>query len=104
MPSRDVALRFLIVLTVAGSIALIAGVYEVDRREKSSSETVAANLRNLDQRVELLADQVRILSVQVVSHLNASERQGQALGKQVQALELRLNELEQKASASPRSR
>ena len=51
MPSRDVVLRFLVVLTVAGSIALIAGVYEVDRREKSSSETVAVNLRNLDERV-----------------------------------------------------
>jgi hypothetical protein len=104
MPSRDVVLRFLVVLTVAGSIALIAGVYEVDRREKSSSETVAVNLRNLDERVELLADQVRRLSAQFVSQLNASERQGQALGSQVQALELRLNELEQKASASPRSR
>jgi hypothetical protein len=89
---------------VAGSIALIAAVYEVGRREKSSSETVAVNLRNLDERVELLADQVRRLSAQFVSHLNASERQGQALGNQVQALELRLNELEQKASASPRAR
>jgi hypothetical protein len=74
MPSRDVVLRFLVVLTVAGSIARIAGVYEVDRREKSSSETVAVNLRNLDERVELLADQVRRLSAQFLSHLNARER------------------------------
>jgi hypothetical protein len=103
MLSRDVAFRSLIVLTVAGSIALIAGIYEVDRREKSTSDTVAANLRELGQRVELLADQIRILNGQFMSQLNASERQVQALGHQMQGLELRLKELEdQKASAPPR--
>src|SRR5689334_1488474 len=86
--TRDVAFRSLLVLAVAGSIALIAGVFEVDRREKSTSDTVAANLRELGQRVELLGDQVRILSSQFTSQLNASERQVQVLGNQMQALEL----------------
>jgi hypothetical protein len=92
--TRDVAFRSLLVLAVAGSIALIAGVFEVDRREKSTSDTVAANLRELGQRVELLGDQVRILSSQFTSQLNASERQVQVLGNQMQALELRLKQLE----------
>jgi hypothetical protein len=103
MLSRDVAFRSLIVLTVASSIALIAGIYEVDRREKSTSDTVAANLRELGQRVELLADQFRILNGQFMSQLNASERQVQVLGHQMRGLELRLKELEdKKASAPPR--
>ena len=103
MLSRDVAFRSLIVLTVASSIALIAGIYEVDRREKSTSDTVAANLSELGQRVELLADQFRILNGQFMSQLSASERQVQVLGHQMQGLELRLKELEdQKASAPPR--
>jgi hypothetical protein len=92
--TRDVAFRSLLVLAVAGSIALIAGIYEVDRREKSTSDTVAANLRELGQRVELLGDHVRILSSQFISQLNASERQVQVLGNQMQALELRLKQLE----------
>ena len=92
--TRDVAFRSLIVLALAGSIALIAGIYEVDRREKSTSDTVAANLRELGQRVELLTDQVRILNGQFTNQLNASERQVQVLGHQMQALELRLKQLE----------
>jgi hypothetical protein len=48
--TRDVAFRSLLVLAVVGSIALIAGIYEIDRREKSTSDTVAANLRELGQR------------------------------------------------------
>ena len=104
MLSRDVAFRSLIVLVTAGSIALIVGIYEVDRREKSTSDTVSANLAELGQRVELLGDQVRILKGQFMSQFSASERQVQVLGQQLQALELRLNELEdQKASAPPRS-
>ena len=103
MLSRDVAFRSLIVLMVAGSIALITGIYEVDRREKSTSDTVSANLRELGQRVELLAYDLRILDGQFMSQLNASERHVQVLGQQMQALELRLKELEdQKASAPPR--
>ena len=92
--TRDVAFRSLIVLAVAGSIALIAGIYEVDRREKSTSDTVAANLRELGQQVELLANQLRILNGQFMSQLNATERQVQVLGDQTQALELRLKQLE----------
>ena len=90
--TRDVAFRSLIVLAVASSIALIAGIYEVDRREKSTSDTVAFNLRELGQRVELLADQLRILNSQFMSQLK--ERQVQVLGHQMQALELRLKQLE----------
>ena len=92
--TRDVAFRSLLVLAVAGCIAVIAGIYEVDRREKSTSDTVAANLRDLGERVELLADQLRILNGQFMSQLNASERQVQVLGHQMQALELRLKQLE----------
>jgi hypothetical protein len=92
--TKDVAFRSLIVLAVASSIALIAGIYEVDRREKSTSDTVAFNLRELGQRVELLADQLRILNSQFMSQLNASERQVQVLDYQMQVLELRLKQLE----------
>jgi hypothetical protein len=92
--TRDVAFRSLLVLGRRRFIALIAGIYEVDRREKSTSDTIAANLRELGQRVELLGDQVRILSSQLMSQLNASERQVQVLGNQMQALELRLKQLE----------
>ena len=99
--TRDVAFRSLIVLAVDGSIALIAGIYEVDRREKSTSDTVAFNLRELGQRAELLADQLRILNSQFMSQLNASERHVQVLDRQMQALELRLNQLEEQ-KAHPR--
>jgi hypothetical protein len=92
--TRDVAFRSLIVLAVASSIALIAGIYEVDRREKSTSDTVAFNLRELGCRVELLADELRILNSQFMSQLNASERQVQVLGHQMQALGFRLKQLE----------
>ena len=44
MPSGDVALRFSVVFAVAGFIIMAAGTYEIDRREKSSSETVTTNL------------------------------------------------------------
>jgi hypothetical protein len=55
---------------------------------------VAANLRELGQQVELLADHLRILNSQFMSQLNATERQVQVLGDQTQALELRLKQLE----------
>ena len=51
MHSGDVALRFSIVFAVAGFITMAAGVYEIDRREKSSAETVTANLTETEQRV-----------------------------------------------------
>jgi hypothetical protein len=50
MRSGEVALRISIVLSVAGFITLAAGLYEIDRREKSSSDTVAANLAEIEQR------------------------------------------------------
>src|SRR5260370_40361513 len=50
MRSGDVALRLSVVFAVAGSIALVASLYEIDRREKRSSETVTANLTEIEQR------------------------------------------------------
>jgi chromosome segregation ATPase len=97
MLSRDVAFRSLIVLMATGCIALIAGIYEVDRREKSTSDTVSGNLRELEHRVELLRDQLRISTGQS----SASERQVQVLGHQMQALELRLKDLEDQKSSAP---
>ncbi len=90
MRSGDVALRLLVVFSVAGFIALVASLYEVDRREKSSSGTAAANLIEIEQQVQVLGNQIRILSHQ----LGTSERQTQALSSQVQALDSRLKELE----------
>ena len=94
MRSGDVALRLSIIFGVAGSIALGAGLYEIDRREKSSSETVTANLIEIEQRVQVLSDQIRILIEQYTRQLIASDRQVQALSTQIQALESRLKELE----------
>jgi hypothetical protein len=71
MRSGDVALRLSIVFSVAGFIALAASLYEVDRREKSSSGTAAANLTEIERQVQLLSDQIRVLSNQS----GASERQ-----------------------------
>jgi flagellar biosynthesis chaperone FliJ len=80
----------LVVFSVAGFIALVASLYEVDRREKSSSGTTAANLIEVEQQVQVLGNQIRILSNQ----MGASERQTQALGSHIQALDARLKELE----------
>ena len=90
MRSGDVALRLSIVFSVAGFIALAASLYEVDRREKSNSGTAAVNLIEIEQQVQILSNQIRILSNQ----LGANERQAQLLGSQIQALDLRLKELE----------
>lgn len=91
MRSGDVALRLSIVFSVAGFLALAASLYEVDRRDKSSSETAAATLTDLEQQVQILGDQIRILSNQ----LDASERQTRTLGSQIQGLDLRLKQLEE---------
>jgi hypothetical protein len=72
----DVALRFSIVILIAVFIAMLAGLYEVDRREKSNSETV------------------RILSDQFAGQLAASERRVQVLMGQIEVLESRLKKLE----------
>ena len=98
MGSADMALRLSIALAVAGFIALLAGIYEIDRREKSSSETVSANIREIDQRVQMLSEQLRILSDQSSKQLSASERQARALGDQIQSLDARLKEIEDKLS------
>ena len=73
MRSGDVALRLSIVFSVAGFIALAASLYEVDRREKSNSATAAVNLIEIEQQVQVLNNQIRILSNQ----LGANERQAQ---------------------------
>jgi hypothetical protein len=87
MYSGDVALRFSIVFAVAGFIAIAAGIYEIDRREKSSSETVTANLSEIEQRVRIVSDQIRILNDQYTSQFNANKRE-------LRALDSRLNEIE----------
>ena len=94
MRSGDVALRLSAVFAVAGSIALVASLYEIDRREKSSSETVTANLTEIEQRVQDVSNQIRILNEQYTRQLIASEREVRALNTEIQALESRLQELE----------
>jgi peptidoglycan hydrolase CwlO-like protein len=98
MRSGDVALRLSIVFSLIGVIALLAGLYEIDRREKSSSETLAANVGEIEQRVQALANQVRVLSDQYTAQLSLTERQLQGLNNQIQALthqyESRLKKLE----------
>jgi cell division protein FtsB len=94
MPSAEVALRFSIVFAVVGFILIAAGIYEIDRREKSGSETQTANLTEIDRRVRILADQIRILNDQYTSQINTNERQLHSLQTQFQALESRLSDLE----------
>jgi cell division protein FtsB len=64
---------------VAGFITLAAGLYEIDRREKSTAGTAEANLAEIEQRVQTLADQIRILNDQYAMQLAANERRFQAL-------------------------
>ena len=45
--------------------ALAASVYEIDRREKSSTDTVTANLADLDQQVQLLSNRLRISAIKM---------------------------------------
>jgi septal ring factor EnvC (AmiA/AmiB activator) len=82
MRNGEVPLRLSIVLSVVGFIALAAALYEIDRREKSSSATGDRNLVEMEQRIETLSNQIHVLSGQ----LTTSERQIQAVGGQVQAL------------------
>ena len=94
MRNGDVALRFSIVFAVAGFVAFVASIYEIDRREKSTSETVRANLIAVEQRIQVLNDQIRILNEQYSSQLNATEHKLQALGAQIESIESRQKELE----------
>jgi cell division protein FtsB len=80
MRSGEVALRISIVLSVAGFITLAAGLYEIDRREKSSSDTVAANLAEIEQRVQILSNQIRLLNDQYTMQLTANERRAVGTG------------------------
>ena len=84
-------LRFAIFLAVLVFIALVASVYEVDRREKSSIDT---NLADLEQRVQILTDHVRIISNQYA----ANERRFQVLTNRIETLshqyDARLKEME----------
>jgi peptidoglycan hydrolase CwlO-like protein len=94
MPSADVALRFSAVFAVAGFIIMAASLFEIDRREKSSSETVTANFTEIEQRVRMLSEEIRILNDQYTSQINRNEQQLHSLDTQVQTLDSRLNELE----------
>ena len=98
MRNGDAALRFSIVVAIASFIALTAGLYEIDRREKSTSATGERNLAEIDQQIQLLGDQIRVLNSQLTAQLAANERQLQALKGEVQALsskyKSRLKELE----------
>jgi predicted nucleic acid-binding Zn-ribbon protein len=97
MRNGDAALRLSIVVAIASFIALTAGLYEIDRREKSTAE--------IEQRIQLLGDQIRVLNSQLTAQLAANERQLQALNGEVQALsskyESRLKELEDILRARP---
>src|SRR5947208_16021510 len=86
MRSGDLALRLSIVFSVAGVLVLVAGLYEIDRREKSSSATLSANVAEIEQRGWVLVNQMRVLSDQHAAQLTATERQVQALNSQNQAL------------------
>jgi chromosome segregation ATPase len=82
MRNGDVTLRLFIVFSVAGFLALAVGLYEIDRREKSSSATGDQNLTEVDLRIQVLNSQIHILTAQ----LDANQRQIQGLRNQVQAL------------------
>lgn len=105
MRNGDAALRFSIVVAIASFIALTAGLYEIDRREKSTSATGERNLAEIDQRIQLLGDQIRVLNSQLTAQLAANERQLQALKGEVQALsgkyESQLKELENTLRVRP---
>jgi chromosome segregation ATPase len=101
MRSGEVALRLSTVFAVAGFIVIAAGIYEIDRREKSSSETVTANLTEIEQRVRILSEQVRILHDQYATQINTNERRIHSLDIQIQALESRLNDLEDHLRVRP---
>jgi hypothetical protein len=98
MHNWQAALRLAIVFALAAFIALAASVYEIDRREKSSADTIAANFADLDQRVQALNDQIRILQNEYAGRLAADQRRLQALTGRIEALsnqyDARLKELE----------
>ena len=86
MRSGDMALRLSIVFSVVVFISVAAGLYEIDRREKSNSATEAANLADMEQRLQILTDQIRVLGDQSAAQQAANERRLQALTSRIQAL------------------
>jgi hypothetical protein len=98
MDDWNAALRLTSVFAVIAFIALAASSYEGDHREKSSTDTVVANLADLDQQVQLLSNRVRILSNQHARQLDADQRRIQALASQIETLsnqhDTRLKQLE----------
>ena len=101
MRSGEVALRLSVVFAVAGFIIMVAGIYEIDRREKSSSETAIANLTGIEQQVRLLSEQIRILNDQYTKQITTNDREFHSLDIRSQALELRLNQLEDRLRVRP---
>jgi hypothetical protein len=101
MDDWNAAIRLTSVFALMAFIALAASVYEIDRREKSSTDTVTANLADLDQQVQLLNNRIRVLNNQYARQLAADQRQLQALTSQIEALsnqyDTRLKELEDAA-------
>jgi hypothetical protein len=99
MRNGDAALRLSIVVAVASFIALAAGLYELDRREKSTSATGERNLAEIEQRLHVLGEQIYILNNQLTAQIVANERQIQTLNGEVRDLrhsyESRLKELEE---------
>jgi uncharacterized membrane protein len=99
MDDWNAALRLTSVFAVIAFIALAASVYEIDRREKSSTDTMTASLADLDQQVQLLNNRVRILGNQYARQIEADQRRIQALANQIDALsnqyETRLKQLEE---------
>jgi septin family protein len=91
MRSAEVALRLSIVLSVAAFIALAASLYEIDRREKSSADTAATNLTEIERHLQVIDNQIRILSGQYAAQLSAQERRLQALGSQLETLRQQYN-------------
>ena len=98
MRNGAVALRLLIVLSVAGFIGLATALYEIDRREKSTSATIERNLAEIDQQVQILRSQIHIINDQFTAQLIVIERRLEASDSQVQNLrqqyESRLKELD----------
>jgi peptidoglycan hydrolase CwlO-like protein len=90
MRNGEVALRFSIVLSMIGFLALVAALYETDRREKSSTTTRERDLVELHQRIQTLGSQVQSLSAQ----LDTSERQIRTLNSQIDQYDSRLTPIE----------
>jgi peptidoglycan hydrolase CwlO-like protein len=90
MRNGEVALRFSIVLSMIGFLALVAALYETDRREKSSTTTRERDLVELHHRIQTLDSQVQSLSAQ----LDTSERQIRTLNSQIDQYDSRLTPIE----------